>query len=339
MDPWMPPGLDLPHWTRAPRERGADRHLDLLLATLADLQHGTVRCAQLLALRVTHRQIQRRVRSGHLHRLYTGVYAVGRRTLSPEGRRMAAFLAGGADARLAGWSGATQRLLLPEAGRRIDLAVPVSRRVLLPGVDVVRVRPIASEVTLANGIPTHTVARLLLDLARRTDDPELLEWAWRQAIFAKTLDIAEVQRVLGDHDGEPGTPALRALCDRRAQLSGTLRNRFELRMLSIFREAGLPEPLCNVPYEVAPGLVLTPDFRVPSLALVVEGDGRDGHEDVEFLRTDDERDAHYRRRGDTIMRFSWWQAKRERGRILERLRDHQARYAAGERSFMARMGL
>jgi very-short-patch-repair endonuclease len=96
-------------------------------------------------------------------------------------------------------------------------------------------------------------------------------------------------------------------------------------MLSIIREAGRPDPLCNVPYAVAPGVVLRPDFRIPSLALVVEGDGRDGHEDVEFEISDDERDAYYRRLGNTVMRVGWWEAKRERGKVVGRLASHRER--------------
>lgn len=327
MDLWFPAAFPVQRWTFAPGARDNARHLDRLLTTLADLQHGTLARVQLLALGVTQRQIQRRVRSGHLHRISPGVYAVGRRRLTPEGDRMAAFLAAGSGARLSGWSGATQRLLLPQAGSRVDLAIPSERRVRLPGIVVTRTRLIPSEVSIANGIPTHTVARLLLDLARRRDDLEALEWAWRQAIYNKTLALDAVQVVLGDHDGEPGTAALRALCDRRATLMGTLRNRFELRMLSIIREAGLPEPLCNEPYVVGPGITLRPDFRVPSLNLVLESDGRAGHDDVEFVLTDDERDRLYRRRGNTVLRYGWWEAKRERGRVLNELRDHRERIA------------
>lgn len=197
---------------------------------------------------------------------------------------------------------------------------------VLPGVKLTRVRPLPSEVSIADGVPTHTVARLLLDLARRPEDPDVLAWAWRQAIYAGTLDLAAVQRVLGDHDGAPGTPALRRLVDRRAQLVGTMRNRFELVIASIIREAGITDEdvLCNVAYEVEPGVVLTPDFRIPSLKVVIESDGRDGHDDVEFMLTDAERDERYQRAGNTVMRVTFWQAHRERGRVVGRLGDIRA---------------
>ncbi len=174
MDPWFPERFDAEAWTSAPAARGRLRHIDLLLATLADLQHGVVGTQQLRRLQVTRHQIQARIESGHLHRRWPGVHSVGRSTMSAKGTRMAAVLAAGRGARLAGWSGSTQRELLPDAGDRVDIAIPADRRVVLKGLRPARVRDVPGEVITADGIPTHTVARLLLDLAARNVDPELL---------------------------------------------------------------------------------------------------------------------------------------------------------------------
>lgn len=325
--PWSPPSFDVDAWKRGVVSRPpVSTHCDALLAVLADLQHGTVERAQLLFVGMRVGQIKARLRSGHLHVIAgrPGVYAVGRAALGPAGLRMAAVLAAGRGARLAGWSGCVNRALLPQAGTRVDIAIPSGRRVALPGLTVLRTDPLPGEVTIHDGIPTHSVGRLLLDLARRDDDGEVLEWAWRQAIYTKQLDLRDVSRVLRTHHGRPGTPALRGLYQRRRLLAGDLRNRFEVLMLGILREAGLPEPLCNAPWEVAPGLILKPDFRIPELRLAIESDGRDGHEDVEFLLTDDERDALYAANGHTTERFTYWQAKRERHRVIAVLRRHLA---------------
>ena len=328
--PWFPPGFDPAAWTITVlgARQTSGHHVDLVLATLADVQHGVVAWAQLRALGVTEGQIRARLRSGHLIRRRPGVYAVGRSVLSPAGKRMAVVLAAGRGARLAGWSGCTQRGVLPPAGRLVDIAIPPERRVRLPGAAICRVAVRDAEVSLADGIPTHSIARLLLDLAVR-EDADVLEWAWRQANYVKVLDIRDVARFLGDHDGAPGTPALRALYERRALLAGELRNRFELLMLSIIREAGLPEPCCNVPLQIRSGVVLHPDFCFPGLRLIVESDGRDGHEDVEFLLTDDERDAAYAALGYGTLRYSWWEARRERTRVVSELRRFQTGH--GER--------
>lgn len=319
--PWFPPAFDVDEWkiTGAGRQ-GSSTHVDELLAQLGDRQHGTVLRAQLLWLGVGEAQVHSRLRSGHLHRIAgrPGVYAVGCPRVSASGSRMAAVLAGGRGARLAGWSGATQRLLLPQAGNAIDIAIPPTRRVGLPALTVLRATARPGEITVVDGIPTHSVARLLLDIALR-DDAELLEWTWRQGIYHRALDLADVWRLLAAHKGAPGTPAVRALFDQRRTLVGGLRNQFEVLMLGIIREAGLPEPLCNVPWDLGDGLILTPDFRIPELGVVVESDGRDGHEDVEFLLSDTERDAAYARLGHRTLRYSYWEATRQRGRVVGEL--------------------
>ncbi len=301
------------------------------------LQHGVVGRRQLIVLGVGEGQIRARLLSGHLHVARSGVYAVGVADVTAQGKRMALVLAAGRGARLAGWSGSTQRGVLPLAGAAIDIAIPPERRVHLPGAVVHRVAAVEDDITVADGIPTHSMARLLLDLAQHADE-EILEWAWRQAIYKKELDVRAVELLLGRRDGAPGVPALRTLYERRAALVGELRNRFELRMLSIIREAGLPEPMCNTPLDVGDGLILRPDFRIPSLMLVVEGDGRDGHADVEFLLSDEQRDARYAALGYATQRYGWWEAKRERTRLIARLQDHQAAVSPGARNPAVALG-
>ena len=69
---------------------------DSRIAALADAQHGVVARWQLVALGLSGQAVDRRVRGSRLHLLHRGVYAVGHRVLTVEGRWMAAVLAGGA---------------------------------------------------------------------------------------------------------------------------------------------------------------------------------------------------------------------------------------------------
>ncbi len=61
-------------------------------------QYGVVAHRQLIALGYSSKAIKHRLKTGRLHRVRHGVYSVGRRDLSPEGRWMAAVLACGPDA-------------------------------------------------------------------------------------------------------------------------------------------------------------------------------------------------------------------------------------------------
>ncbi|MCW3000143.1 MAG: hypothetical protein JWN65_3692 [Solirubrobacterales bacterium] len=230
---------------------------------------------------------------------------------------MGAVLVCGPGTRLAGWSLATHAGVLPPAGRAIDVIIPPDRRVRRPGIAVRRVALPASELAVIGGIPSTSIARMLLDLSA-TVDGDVVEWAWRQAIFRKLLDIGEIRRVLVAHRGERGVARLRELYLRRAEVVGELRNRFELEMLSIIREAGLPEPLCNQAI-VVDGVRLRPDFLIPQIKLAIEFDGRDGHADPEFVLTDEQRDRLYRRAGLDPKRYGWWNVTRERARVVGEL--------------------
>jgi predicted transcriptional regulator of viral defense system len=69
--------------------------LGSLVVRLAERQHGVVTRAQLRELGMSDQGIGRRLKDGRLHRVHKGVYAVGRPTLSTEGRYLAAVVSCG----------------------------------------------------------------------------------------------------------------------------------------------------------------------------------------------------------------------------------------------------
>jgi hypothetical protein len=78
------------------RTHGDDRPI----SELARRQHGVVARWQLMERGWTEEEIEWRMRTGRLHRLHAGVYAVGHKRASRLGRWMAAVLASGHDAML-----------------------------------------------------------------------------------------------------------------------------------------------------------------------------------------------------------------------------------------------
>ncbi|HWG27792.1 type IV toxin-antitoxin system AbiEi family antitoxin domain-containing protein, partial [Actinospica sp.] len=65
---------------------------DAEIARLAELQRGLVHRSQLIAAGISEEAIRHRLRIGRLHRLYPGVYVVGRPRLEPLGAATAAVM-------------------------------------------------------------------------------------------------------------------------------------------------------------------------------------------------------------------------------------------------------
>jgi hypothetical protein len=95
------------------------------LAEVAARQHGVLTTAQ---LGLTGAGIAKRVSTGTLHRIHRGVYALGHPRLSKEGRWMAAILAAGDGAALAGLSAAALWQIWRRRTDTIDVIAPGNRR-------------------------------------------------------------------------------------------------------------------------------------------------------------------------------------------------------------------
>src|SRR5262249_36639150 len=139
------------------------RSADGVIAELADRQHGVVATWQLIRLGLNYDEVRYRASTGRLHRIHRGVYAVGYRTLTPKGHRMAAVLAYGPDAVLSHRSAAAH-WGIGQPSWKIDVTTPGGR----PSRAKIRAHRAAlkpDEVTTHDGIPITTVARTILDLA------------------------------------------------------------------------------------------------------------------------------------------------------------------------------
>jgi predicted transcriptional regulator of viral defense system len=147
---------------------------DGAIAALAAGQHGVVSVAQLLDAGLSRDAIDIRARSGRLHRLYRGVYAVGHTALTQRSRELAAVLSCGRHAVLSHRS-AGARLGLVRSPAWIEVTAP---RACKPRAGVVvhrsrRLHPEEREVV--EGIPVTSIARTLVDLAEVLDERRLAQ--------------------------------------------------------------------------------------------------------------------------------------------------------------------
>jgi very-short-patch-repair endonuclease len=270
------------------RQKSAKR--DLEIAVIAARQHGVVSRRQLLAAGIADPAVYRRVERGRLHRVHRGVYAVGHRGLSLEGRWMAAVLACGDGAVLSHTSAAALwRLLDPRDGAvRVAVSSTNGRRRQI-GIRLHRLGTLtAHQTTRKHGIPVTTPARTIADLRGGIPDAHL-----RRAIRQ-----AEVLGLRTDIDASPPT-----------------RSELEEQFLRLCRRQRLPPPEVNARIGA-----LEVDFLWRDPRLIVETDGYRYHRGVTAFEDDHARDLDLRAGGFSVLRFTYRQVTTEPSRVAGAVR-------------------
>lgn len=279
---------------------------------LAGRQHGIVARRQLLGLGFGTRSIDHRVERGRLHVVAHGVYAVGWPRLTEKRRWMAAVLACGNGAALSHRSAAALWGIAKERAGRIDLSVLRRCELKRPGLKV-RGRPTLhqDDIVTRDQIPVTAVARTLVDLATEIDEIAV-ERAVNEADKRDLIDPETLRAALDSYEGEPGTPLLRKLLDKRTfRLSDS---DLEILFRPIAAEAGLPFPLSK---QVVNGWEV--DFYWPDLRLIVETDGLRYHRTASAQTRDAKRDRAHVLAGMTTLRFTHYEVKYERARVRAEL--------------------
>jgi very-short-patch-repair endonuclease len=302
---------------------GLDYPRDLSIGVLADLQHGVVARWQLLLLGFSPDQIDCRLLSGHLLRVYRGVYAVGRRDLTKEGRWMAAVLACGEDAVLSHRSAIALWGLRPPTGHAIDVTDPTRSRNGHRGITVHRSRSLhEDDRTVRLGIPVTSVHRTILDFAETAPAQQVrlaIEMADRKE-FYNGYAMAEL---LARSPGRRGTKPLKAvLTAMRGADTPMPRSELEKRLHAAIREdEDIPEPQTNVIVEGEDC-----DLVWMKQRLIVEVDA--------YLWHKTRKDFESNRRRDTKLQLAGFRVMRPTDRRIEHelpavIRDVKRMLAAG----------
>jgi very-short-patch-repair endonuclease len=284
-------------------------------------QHGVVTREQLLALGFSSSAIQHRIATRRLHRVWHGVYAVGRPELSERGRWLAAALACGPKAVLSHGSAAALWGLGDHERGLIEVSVPSASVRKRAGLRVHRREQLGSEdIAELHGIRLTSPVRTLIDLAPRFT----VAGIERAVNEAASLDLVlpdALRRALDDRAGQRGVARLRDVLDRRT--FSLTRSELERRFLPIARSAGLPRPETRVRvngFEV--------DFYWPCLRLVVETDGLRFHRTPAQQARDRLRDQAHTAAGLTPLRFTHAQVRYEPRYVRDLLETVAARTAS-----------
>lgn len=293
-------------------------------------QHWVLTREQLDGLGFGRGAIEHRIAKGRLHPVGRGLYAVGRPSLTPRGRWMAAVLACGCGtapiatggAYLSHSSAAALLGIGPEVPGCIEVSVSGDRGRRRPGIRVHRRPGLRDEdVGYFERIPVTSPAQTILDMAGRLPRIEVE----RMVDEADRLDLIhppELRAALVDHPRQPGLARLRTWLDRRT--FRLTRSKLERWFLPLAARAGLPVPETKARvngFEV--------DFHWPGLRLVVETDSLRHHRTPAQQSRDHERDQAHSAAGYTGLRFTHEQVRYEPGRVLATLRPVARRLLAG----------
>lgn len=298
--------------TKTPTDR-AQRMMNL-----AGKQHGVISRSQLHRLGMSDSAIAHAIRTGRLHRVFRGTFALTPQ-ISRRGRLSAAVLACGKGAVISHRSAGALLGLLSDGPAVIDVIPPHERGREIDGIRFHRVRtPRRDEVGTVHGIPCTSPARTLVDLAGTVGDWTLRS-CFERAAQRKVLDILAIEASMDP--GRRGNRSLRALIDewRRAAAvakKGKLKSPLEAKVLPLVLRRNLPTPLLNAPVEIANGRIEV-DFLWPDQRLVVEADSRDFHGTEVAFERDRWRDRELFRAGYNTLRITSHQAERETAAVAD----------------------
>jgi very-short-patch-repair endonuclease len=286
--------------------------VDRIIAELAEGQHAVVGRAQLLKLGLGREGIGHRVRCARLHPVYRGVYAVGHRLLSREGRWMAAILAMGGEGVLSHRSAAAL-WGIRDGGELPEVTVP-HWRPARPGLRVYSSSLAEDERTRHLNIPVTSVSRTLLDLAAVLPRPRL-ELAIDRAEALELADPLPLAALLDCHSGRRGAATLRAILHEGAVSAQTTASELENRFWAFIRGTDLPRPRVNLPIEAAARRFVA-DIAWPSARLIVELDSRGFHDTALAFESDRARDRALLAAGWRVIRITSRQLRNERAALL-----------------------
>ncbi len=291
--------------------RQQDGIVERKLARIATRQKGLATRRELLRAGVTEAEIRHRLHVGALLVEFPGVYRVGHRAPSVEARYLAAVLACGEGAMLAGGAAAyVYSLIKGSATPRPEVVAPTNRRI--PGIVTHRARTRASaDATLYHGIPITTVARTLVDLAAVLSIDDLARACHEAGVLHGTTP-RHVKAVLERRPNARGAAKLKCILvgDARVVLS-----RLEKGFIKLLASDGLPLPLTNRPaggYRV--------DCRWPEFRLTVELDSYRYHNSRHAWAQDHRREREARARGEDFRRYNWDDVFETPARTLVELR-------------------
>lgn len=270
-----------------------------MLAELGERQHGRVGAGR--STRSANRaEITHRLQTGHIHEVTRGVYAIGQAKWTRLGQLMASVLAGGPGALLGGWSSAAITGVLPHRDA-VHIVTPNKRR-NRDGIIFHRSEVPPDERDVAEDIPCTSISRTLLDVAAH-HGPNAFGRAAREAEFRRLTDTVGLPGLCQRYPGRRGVGIAREAL-KAGIPAAHHRSELEIIFSDLLVAERLPQPAVNTLIHV-PGESFEVDISWPGERLVVELDGREGHDTDSAFEEDRRRDRILQKAGWRVIRFTW----------------------------------
>lgn len=280
--------------------------LDDDLMPLFAAQHWLVSHAQVLDAGGSASQIRRRVERGRWEAVDARVYRLAGTPTSWEAtvlapvlsagpRSMASHLCAAALHGIPGFERATPEISIPRGNRYRRSGVRSHE-----STDLNRCTR-----QMVDDVPTTDLRRTLLDLGRYVGDRRLLrsiEWARR----THKLTWSDLISTLAHHArrGRAGVQRLRRVILANAHRDEVTDSDFELLVLALLREHGLPEPVLHFRLLDGTRFVAEIDLAYPDLKIAIELDGSH-HLERDVRERDLPRQNDLVLLGWTVLRFTW----------------------------------
>lgn len=284
--------------------RGSPCHRrDVAVSRAAAESESVLDLDELRACGLSQDSIDRRARTGRLHRLHEGVFAVGHPNVSLKGRFIAAVKASGPNAGLSHRAQAAELKIREWTERDIEVTLPRGRFVSRPGIEVHRSSLITrGDLQVRDGILATNAVWTVVALAAVLSPSELRS-AVRAALGLQLVSIRSILSLLERLGPVRGARTLRQILARAVPT----RSELEDVVYDLIISSGFVAPEVNEPLRLE-GRTVIPDFRWPDQKLVVEADGARWHDNALARADDAERQSLLERHGETVLRVTWDQA-------------------------------
>jgi predicted transcriptional regulator of viral defense system len=282
--------------------------LDDRLIPVFARQHWLVTAADVLAAGGTTDQAFDRLQAGRWEAVDHGTYRLVGAPRSWEQRLLAPILSAGPGAGVVASHHAAAALhRIDGYGRGVpELTTPRGYNLRRSGMRIHSSNDLdRTTIVTVSGIPVTEVSRTLLDLARTVGDARLLR-AIEASRRSGATDWSRLIAVLARHArrGRPGIQRLRRVIVANAHRDEISDTDFELLLLTLLVESGLPEPVLHHCVYDGDRFVAEVDLAYPDRLVAIEADGGI-HLQPDVRETDLPRQNDLVLQGWTVLRFTW----------------------------------